>query len=94
MNWRITFYNKKIEKKTLLFPKGILANFLHIVEMMEEYGPALGKPYTAQWEMNFLKLEQKGRKASGAPYFVPSKAKRLSFCIHLLKKPRKHLRKK
>jgi hypothetical protein len=26
-------------------PNGI--DFLHIVEMMEEYGPALGKPYTA-----------------------------------------------
>jgi len=47
MNWRITFYNEKIEKKTLSFPKGILANFLHIVEMMEEFGPALGMPCTA-----------------------------------------------
>jgi hypothetical protein len=47
VNWRITFYNKKIEKKTLSFPKGILANFLYIVEMMGEFGPALGMPYTA-----------------------------------------------
>jgi hypothetical protein len=36
MNWQVTFYNEKVEKKTLLFPKGILAIFLHIVEMMEE----------------------------------------------------------
>jgi hypothetical protein len=36
MNWQVTFYNEKVEKKTLFFPKGILAIFLHIVEMMEE----------------------------------------------------------
>ncbi|MFW8600346.1 type II toxin-antitoxin system RelE/ParE family toxin [Desulfobacterota bacterium M19] len=27
------------------FPKVILANFLHIAEMVEEFGPALGLPY-------------------------------------------------
>ena len=46
MKWQITFYNKKVEQTTLNFPPGILANFLHIAEMIEEYGPALGKPYT------------------------------------------------
>ncbi len=94
MNWRVTFYNEKVEKKTLSFPKGILANFLHIVEMMEEYGPALGKPYTASMGDGLFEIRAKGRKALGVPYFVQSKAKRLSFFIHLLKNPRKYPRKK
>jgi hypothetical protein len=47
MKWHITFYNEKVEQETLNFPPGILANFLHIAEMIEEFGPALGKPYTA-----------------------------------------------
>jgi hypothetical protein len=38
MNWKITFYNDKVEAKTLVFPSGILANFLHIAEMIEELG--------------------------------------------------------
>ena len=38
MNWKITFYNDKVEAKTLAFPSGILANFLHIAEMIEELG--------------------------------------------------------
>ncbi len=46
MKWQITFFNHKVEKETLSFPKGILANFLHIAEMIEEFGPALGAPYT------------------------------------------------
>jgi len=38
MKWRITFYNQKVESETLKFPEGILANFLHIAEMIEEVG--------------------------------------------------------
>ncbi len=41
MEWFITFYNEKVEAETLSFPPGILANFLHIAEMIGEYGPLL-----------------------------------------------------
>ena len=47
MKWKIRFYSDKVEKETLDFPAGILANFLHVAEMIEEFGSALGKPYTA-----------------------------------------------
>ena len=45
MKWKVTFYSDKIEAQTLKFPSGILANFLHIAEMIEELGTNLGKPY-------------------------------------------------
>ena len=62
MKWKITFFNKKVERKTLSFPVGILANFLHIVEMIEDLGPSLGKPYTAPMGKGLLKFVQKERK--------------------------------
>ena len=34
MKWQVTFYNEKVEEETLGFPKGILANFIHLVEMI------------------------------------------------------------
>ena len=46
MNWQVTFFSDKVNQETLTFPSGILANFLHIAEMIEECGPALGEPYT------------------------------------------------
>ena len=47
MKWKISFFDGKVEAETLRFPAGILANLLHILEMIEEFGPALGAPYTA-----------------------------------------------
>lgn len=94
MNWHITFYNEKVEKKTLSFPKGILASFLHNAEMMEEYGPALGKPYTDSMGDGLFEIRAKGKEGSGVQYFVQSKARRLSFFIHLSKNPGKRPRRK
>ncbi len=73
MNWRITFYNETVEKKTLSFPKGILANFLHIVEMMEKYGPALGKPYTASMGVGLFEIRAKGKEGIGRSLFCTIK---------------------
>lgn len=47
MSWKVTFFNEKVESETLRFPAGILANLLHILELVEEFGPNLGKPHTA-----------------------------------------------
>ena len=47
MAWNITFYSEKVEKQTLALPKGILANFLRIAELIEEFGSDLGRPHTA-----------------------------------------------
>jgi hypothetical protein len=47
MKWSITFYSGKVDKETLALPPGILANFLRITELIEEFGPDLGRPHTA-----------------------------------------------
>ena len=78
MDWHVTFYNQKVEDETLSFPKGILANLLHVIEMMLQFGPALGRPYT----------DSMGKVVH---FSVHSKAKKLLFCIHLSKKLKKRL---
>ena len=89
MNWRITFYDEKVEKKTLLFPKGILANFLHIVEMMEEYGPALGKPYTASMGNGLFEIRAKGKEGIGRSLFCTFKGREIIILHSFIKKTHK-----
>jgi hypothetical protein len=57
MNWNITFYSERVKQETMEFPSGILANFLHISEMIEEFGPVLGLPYTKAMVKVFLRYE-------------------------------------
>jgi len=64
MSWNITFYNSKVEVETLSFPPGILANFLHIAEMTEEFGPALGEPYTKPLSKGLFEIRSKGKEGN------------------------------
>lgn len=89
MNWQVTFYNKKVEKKTLSFPKGILANFLHIVEMVEEYGPALGKPYTASIGDGLFEIRAKGKEGIGRSLFCTIKGREIIIFHSFIKKSQK-----
>ena len=89
MKWLITFYNHKVEKETLSFPKGILANFLHIAEMIEKFGPALGAPYTKPFGEGLFEIRAKGREGIGRSFFCMVKGKEVIILHSFIKKSQK-----
>jgi hypothetical protein len=44
MTWAISFYSEDVKNETLALPAGIQANLLHILDLVEEFGPSLGRP--------------------------------------------------
>ena len=93
MKWKITFYSSKVEEDTLRFPKGILANFLHIAEMIEEFGPALGKPYTAPMGEGLFEIRTKGKEGIGRSLYCTMKGKEIIILNSFIKKSQKTPRK-
>ncbi len=89
MTWKITFYNEKVEKEALSFPAGILANFLHIVEMIEEFGPALGKPYTASMGAGLFEIRAKGKEGIGRSLYCQVKGQEIIILNSFIKKTQK-----
>lgn len=76
MKWKITFYSKKVEQETLHFTPGILANFLHIVEMIEEFGVTIGKPYLAFIGDGLFEIRAKGKEGIGQSFYCTLKGKK------------------
>ncbi len=89
MKWQITFFNHNVEKETLSFPKGILANFLHIAEMVEEFGPALGRPYTKALGEGLFEIRAKGQEGIGRSFFCTLKGKEIIILRSFIKKSQK-----
>jgi phage-related protein len=89
MKWHITFYNEKVEQETLNFPSGILANFLHIAEMIEEFGPALGKPYTAPMGGGLFEIRSKGKEGIGRSLYCMVKGQEIIILHSFIKKSSK-----
>ncbi len=89
MNWKITFFNEKVERKTLSFPSGILANLLHIFEMIEEFGPSLGKPHTSAFGDGLFEIRAKGKEGIGRSFFCTVKGSEIVILHSFIKKSRK-----
>lgn len=89
MAWRITFYSEKVEKETLGFPAGILANLLHIMEMMEELGPNLGKPHTTSMGDGLFEIRAKGKEGIGHSLFCLVVDKEIVILHSFVKKSQK-----
>ena len=94
MKWHISFYNQKVETETLLFPKGILANFLHITEMIEELGLALGHPYTKPLKQCLFEIRAKGQEGIGRSFFCTVSNKEIVILHSFIKKSQKIPKKK
>ncbi len=89
MNWNVTFYSDKIEAQTLNFPKGILANFLHIAEMIESFGPNLGKPYVGRLSSGLYEIRAKGKEGIGRSMYCVVKGREVVILHSFIKKTQK-----
>jgi phage-related protein len=93
----IEFFNKKVRTETLSFPKSILANFLHIAEMIEEIGPDLGLPFTKPVGNGLFEIRAKGKEGIGRSIFcyVKKDSKKIVILHSFIKKsgkiPKKEL---
>ena len=74
---------------TLSFPPGILANFLHIEEMIEKSGPALGLPYTKAIGEGLFEIRAKGKEGIGRSFFSTVKGKEIVILHSFIKKSQK-----
>ena len=69
MKWSVRFFNASVMEETLGFPTGIRANFLHIMEMVGEMGPNLGKPYTEGLGDGLFEIRARGKEGIGRSFF-------------------------
>jgi phage-related protein len=89
MSWKVTFFNSKVREETLKFPAGILANYLHILEIIEEFGPSVGKPYTAPMGSGLFEIRAKGKEGIGRSLFCTVKGKEIIILHSFIKKTQK-----
>ena len=89
MSWTITFFNEKVKGETLGFPDGVLADFLHIAEIVEQFGPAIGKPYTAPMDAGLFEIRARGKEGIGRSLFCTVKGQEIVILTSFVKKTEK-----
>ena len=95
MTWTISFYSERVRAETLGLPAGMLANLLHILELVEEFGPSIGRPHTAPLGKGLFEIRAKGREGISRSLFCALKGQDIVILHTFIKKtqqiPNRHL---
>jgi phage-related protein len=91
----IRFYSEKVKNETLDLPPGIQANFLHVLNLVEEFGPSIGRPHTAPLGQGLFEIRAKGREGISRSLFCALKGQEIVILHSFIKKtqkiPKNHL---
>ncbi|QGP41353.1 type II toxin-antitoxin system RelE/ParE family toxin [Piscirickettsia salmonis] len=89
MAWKISYFNGKVMEQVLAWPKGVLANYLHISELMQEFGPNLGLPHTKAMGDGLFEIRAKGQEGIGRAFFCTVVKNEVIILHSIIKKTQK-----
>ena len=86
MNWKVTFFNDRVEADINALPVGLVARFLRYAERMEVYGPDLGMPHTRSMGDGLFELRLKAAEGIARVFFCTVVGRRIVMLHQFVKK--------
>lgn len=87
--WGIDYYDEKVEKSILKLPAGLLAKYIHLTDLMEDFGPNLGLPHTKSLGEKLFELRLKSKEGIGRVFFCVKVRKKIIILHSFVKKEQK-----
>lgn len=66
-----------------------MANLIHILDLIEQFGPALGKPHTSPMGSGMFEIRAKGKEGIGRSLFCSVSGKEIVILHSFIKKTQK-----
>lgn len=90
MSWKVSFYDKKVEKSIEEWPAKIRAKFTLITELIEEFGPhEVGMPHISPFGKGLFEIRAKGSEGIGRAIFCLMNGKVVMILSGFIKKTQK-----
>jgi len=96
MSWCIEYYSPKLEEDVLNLPRGLLARYIHLTDLMLDFGSNLGMPHTKAVANGLFELRVKGKEGIARVFYCSKIGKRIVMLHVFVKKtqrtPKKELK--
>ncbi|MCX7103127.1 MAG: type II toxin-antitoxin system RelE/ParE family toxin [Methylobacter sp.] len=69
MNFTISYYNEKVKQQVMLLPPGILADYIHLTDLMQNHGANLQMPHSRAMGGSLFELRPKGKEGIGRVFY-------------------------
>jgi phage-related protein len=89
MAWNIEYYSPAVEQTILRLPPGLLARYLRLIDLMLEFGPALGMPHTRAMGGQLFELRVRGQEGIARVFYGTAVAQRIIMLHVFIKKSQK-----
>ncbi|MDX8414443.1 MAG: type II toxin-antitoxin system RelE/ParE family toxin [Mariprofundales bacterium] len=89
MGWSIEYYSSQMEEGVLTLPSNLLARYLHLTDLMLEFGSNLGMPHTKAIESGLFELRVKGKEGIARVFYCTKIGKRIVMLHVFVKKSQK-----
>jgi len=89
VSWSIEYFNERVEKAVLDLPKGLLAKYLHLTDLMLEFGSDLGLPHTKAMGDGLFELRVKGKEGIARVFYCTVIDQRIVMLHVFIKKSQK-----
>jgi phage-related protein len=73
MTWNVVYFNDQVKREVFELPDGILASYLRLVDIMEEFGADLRMPHSRAMGDGLFELRPRGEEGIG----------RVFYCMHV-----------
>ncbi|MGZ8181831.1 MAG: type II toxin-antitoxin system RelE/ParE family toxin [Methylobacter sp.] len=73
MNYTISYYNERIRQQVMSLPPGILADYIHLTDLIQHHGADLRMPHSRAMGDGLFELRPKG----------PEGISRVFYCMQL-----------
>lgn len=89
MEWKIIYYNENLEQEIFNLPDGLLARYLHLTDLMIEFGSNLGLPHTKAIDKGLFELRVKSKEGIARVFFCTKIGKKIIMLHSYIKKSQK-----
>lgn len=89
MEWQFIYYNENLEQEIFNLPDGLLARYLHLTDLMIEFGSNLGLPHTKAIDRGLFELRVKSKEGIARVFFCTKIGKKIIMLHSYIKKSQK-----
>ncbi len=69
MNFTLTYYNERVKQQVMSLPTGILADYIHLTDLMQNHGANLQMPHSRAMGGGLFELRPKAKEGIGRVFY-------------------------
>lgn len=86
MNYTITYYNERVKQQVMALPAGILADYIHLTDLIQNQGANLHMPHSRAMGGGLFELHPKGKEGIGRVFYCTQIGQAIVILHSLVKK--------